>query len=289
MAMTETAQDRSTLTALPLPNPRPGMIFRRTLRDNLMSSLGWGLGYSALIALAALLYPLLNESNTLFTLLNGFGLLDNVFAIADVEELTGFPGYLALQAMGWGPLVFSVYLIPQALRAVAVEERQGTLDILLSTPISRWRLLTEKTLAIIASFVGILALMLLAMLVSSRLLAGVDLAPLHMVASVWHLLPISLTILTGTLLISLGLRNHRQAGALAAFLVMGSYFSRSLANLVSSNLLDTINTFSIFSYYRSVAALAEGFQWEADMVLLAVAAILFVLALIAFERRDLGV
>ena len=254
MAMTDTAPDLSTIATLSLPDTRPGMIFRRTVRDNLLGSLGWGLGYSALIALAALLYPLLNESNTLFTLLNGFGLLDNVFAVGNVEDLTGFPGYLALQAMGWGPLVFSVYLIPQALRAVAVEERQGTLDILLSTPISRWRFLTEKTLAIIVSFIGILAVMLLAMLASSRLLARVDLDPLHMVASIWHLLPISLTILIGTLLISLSLRNHRQAGALAAFIIMGSYFLRSLSNLVASDLLDAVNAFSIFSYYRSVAA-----------------------------------
>ena len=287
--MTETAQDIPSITALSLPDTRPGTIFLRSLRDNLPGVIAWGLGYSALIALAALLYPLLNESNTLFTLLDGFGLLDNVFAVGDLDDLTGFPGYLALQAMGWGPLVFSVYLIPQALRAVVVEERQGTLDILLSTPISRWRFLTEKTLAIIASFIGILGIMLLAMLVSSRLLARVDLPPINMIASVWHLLPISLTILMGTLLLSLALRNHRQAGALAAFFIMGSYFARSLSNLVSSDVLDAVNTVSIFSYYRSVAALAEGFQWGFDLLLLAAAAVLFTLSIVAFQRRDLGV
>lgn len=289
MAMTDTAQDLTAMQALPLPATRPGMIFRRALRDNLAAILGWGLGYSALIAVAALLYPLLNESNTLFTLLNGFGLLDNVFAVRDPEAVTGFPGYLSLQAMVWGPLILSIYLIPQALRAVALEERQGTLDILLSTPISRWRFLTEKTLAIVASLSGILAIMWLGMLVSTRLLAGVELRVEYMLASVWHLLPILLTILAGVLLLSVTLRDHRQAGALAALLIMGSYFVRSLSNLVSSDFLDTIRQLSIFSYYRSMAALAEGFQWDADLILLTVAALLFVLTLIAFQRRDLGV
>ena len=131
------------------------MIFRRAWRDNLPGMFAWGLGYSGLIALAALLYPLLNESNTLFTLLDGFGLLDNVFAVGNVDDLTGFPGYLALQAMGWGPAgVLGLSYSAGAAGRVAVEERQGTLDILLSTPISRWRFLTEKTLAIIATFLG---------------------------------------------------------------------------------------------------------------------------------------
>ena len=93
----------------------------------------------------------------------------------------------------------------------------------------------------------------------------------------------------GTLLLSLALHNHRRAGALAAFVIMGSYFARSLSNLVSSNVLDAVNTVSIFSYYRSVAALSEGFQWGFDLLLLAVAAVLFALSVVAFQRRDLGV
>lgn len=277
------------MAALALPDTRPGVVFRHTLRDNLPGIVAWGLGYSALIALATVLYPLLDEGNTIFNVLNGFGLLDSLVAGRSLEDITGFPGYLALQAMGWGPLIFSIYLIPQALRAVAVEERQGTLDILLSTPISRWRFLAEKALAIVVSLVSILAIMWLAMLVSTRLLAHVDLDPLHMVASVWHLVPISLSILGGTLLLSLILRDHRRAGMIAALWVMGSYFTRSLSDMVASPLLDTIKQVSIFSYYRSVAALGQGFQWDADVVLLSLAAILFGLAFLAFQRRDLGV
>ena len=287
--MTETAQDFSQLSSLTVPDTRPGVIVWRTFRDNLPSVVGWGLGYSVLIAVSTLLYPLLDESNTVFTVLNGLGLLDNLTQGRDLEMILGFPGYLALQAMSWGPLILSVYIIPQALGAVAAEEQQGTLDILLSTPISRWRFLIEKTLAIVLSLAGILVIVWLGMLLSTRLLVQIDLGIANMISSAWHLMPISLVILTGTLLLSVILHDARQAGGLAALLVLVNYFARSMSDVVTSDFLESIKQFSFFSSYRSVAALGEGFQWQNDFMLLALAASLFILSLIAFQRRDLGV
>lgn len=287
--MTETAQDFSTLTSRPLLETRSGVVFWRTLRDNFPGAVGWGLGYGALLAVATVLYPLLDKSNTIFTVLNGLGLMSFLSVGRGVEALTGFEGYLALQTLSWGPMILAVYLIPQALRAVAHEERQGTLDILLSTPISRWRFLVEKVLAICASLLLILSVMGLCLLAAVIVVAEVEINPARAVAGLWHLVPISLVILTGTLLLSVSLRESRHAGPLAATLVMVSYFARIMSDLTPHPLLDAVKPFSMFSYYRSVAALSEGFQWNYDVVLLMAAAVLFALALWAFHRRDLGV
>jgi ABC-2 type transport system permease protein len=287
--MTDTAQDFSRLTSLPLPVTRSGVVFWRTLRDNFPGAVGWGLGYGVLLIAATVLYPLLDESNTIFTVLNGLGIMSFLAVGRSVEALTGFEGYLALQTLSWGPMILSVYLIPQALRAVAHEERQGTLDILLSTPISRWRFLVEKTLAICASLLLIVSIMGLCMLVAVALVGEVLLDPTHALAGLWHLLPISLVILMTALLLSMTLRDSRQAGPLTATLVIASYFVRIMSDLTPHPVLEFIKPISIFSYYRSVAALSEGFQWHYDVVLLTAAAVLFVLALLAFQRRDLGV
>ncbi len=287
--MTETAHDLAALSSLPVPDTRPGVVFWRTLRDNVPGALAWGLGYSVLIMVATVLYPLLDESNTVFTVLNGLGLLDTLAAGRNLEDVTGFAGYLALQAMSWGPLILAIYMIPQGLRAVAYEERQGTLDIVLSTPISRWRFLTEKTLAIVGSLTLILGIIWVTMLVSTQVFVDTDLDLGNTIASVWHLVPISLVELTLVLLLSVSLRDSRQAGGAAALIVMSSYFVRILSDMTPTDLLLTVRHFSMFSYYRSVAALGQGFQWREDMVLLLVAAVLFTLALIAFQRRDIGV
>lgn len=286
--MTETAHDLAALTSLASLDTRPGVVFWRTLRDNLPGALAWGLGYSVLIVVATVLYPLLDESNTVFTVLNGLGLLDTLAAGRSLEDLTGFAGYLALQAMSWGPLILSIYVIPQGLRAIAYEERQGTLDILLSTPISRWRFITEKTLAIAGSLGVILAVIWVSMLVSTQVLIDIDLDFGNTIASVWHLVPISLVVLAAVLLLSVSLRDSRKAGGAAALFVMSSYFVRVLSDMTPTDLLLAVRHFSIFSYYRSVAALGQGFQWREDVILLITAAALFTLVLIAFQRRDIG-
>jgi ABC-2 type transport system permease protein len=287
--MTETAQDLPKLTTMPLLDTRSGVVFWRTLRDNVPGAVGWGLGYGALLIAATVLYPLLDESNTVFTVLNGLGIMSFLSVGRSIEALTGFEGYLALQTLSWGPMILSVYLIPQAMKAVAQEERQGTLDILLSTPISRWRFLVEKLLAICVSLLIILFTMGLCLLLGVTLVSEVAIDPGRAVAGLWHLLPISLVILLGTLLLSMALRESRHAGPLAATLVIASYFARIMSDLTPHPLLEAVKPFSIFSYYRSIAALSEGFQWDYDVVLLTIAAVLFGLALWAFNRRDLGV
>ena len=68
--MTETSEPLSTAEYVavnlePTLLAPPGAIFSQTLRDNLPGVLAWGLGYSALIGLVTLLYPILEENNTL--------------------------------------------------------------------------------------------------------------------------------------------------------------------------------------------------------------------------------
>ncbi len=288
--MTETtAPDLGSLSTVALMDTRPGLIFWRSVRDHLSGVLGWGIGFGVLIAVTTILFPLLESSNTALTVFSGLGLLDNFLAGHDLEDITGFAGYLALQVMAWAPLLLSIYLIPTAIQAVAVEEQRGTLDILLSTPISRWRFLTEKLLALVAALFVILALMGVGMLLSVRFLIDVELELINMVASIWHLVPIALVMLTGTLLLSVTVRDHRRAGSWAALLVIISYFMRTLADLTPVEPLVTVRNFSFFYYYRSVSALNDGFQWEFDLLLLGVAAGLFTLAIIAFQRRDIRV
>ena len=125
------------------------------------------------------------------------------------------------------------------------------------------------------------------MMASAHVLVKVDLDVTLAVASVWHLLPISLVTLTTTLLLGAVLRDNRRAGPLTAMLLIASYFVRAMSNMTSHPVVEAIKPFSIFSYYRSVAAMVEGFQWDYDVVLLLTAAVLFALALIAFQRRDL--
>jgi ABC-2 type transport system permease protein len=269
----------------------PGVIFLQTLRDNLPGILAWGVGYSVLIGLVTLLYPILEENNTLLGVVRGLGLMgvggnSNI----NIQTMTSFAGYIAFEALSWAPLVLSIYLIPQALNAVSREEERGTLDILLSTPLPRWRLLLEKTAAIVASLVGILAIMWVALVVSSEVVQAENFTVYHATAGIWHILPISLTITALTLLFSVTVRSSRSAGGLAALFILASYFLRAITDMVTGvPILQELAQLSLFAYYRSLTTLANGFQWGYDSVLLSAAFILFAVALWQFQKRDIGV
>jgi ABC-2 type transport system permease protein len=273
----------------PIPT-RHGAVFLRTLRDNVPGILAWGGGYGVLIALITLLYPVLQENDTLLGIARSIGLLGMGNSNINIQSMTSYAGYIAFEGLSLAPLVLSIYVIPQALNAISREEERGTLDILLSTPLPRWRFLTEKAVAVAASLLGILGIMWLTLVVSTRVIEGVEISLLNATAGIWHIAPISLTVMMATLLISVITRTSRSAGGWAALFVLASYFVRAITDLITQvDWLLALRNLSIFSYYKSIAALSQGFQWQLDVVLLSASAVLFVLALWRFQRRDIGV
>jgi len=229
--MSQISQPSSTMEAAPLVRPpsAPGTVFLHELRDNRGSMIVWGVGYSALLVIAVMIYPVLKQNNVILNLLAGFGVL-NVFATnygLDAESVVGFKGYIAFQGLAWGPLIFALYSIPRSQMLFLEEEKRGTLDLLLSTPISRWRLLTEKTGALLASLVGILFIVWLVVLGATLTSPVADLTPYEVTTAVWHLLPISCVIAIGGLFVSTLVRQRSTATSIMGFVVLGSFFLRA--------------------------------------------------------------
>lgn len=288
MQTTQTIPAERSLPAA--PDTRPGVIFRRTVRDNIPNILSWGGGYSALLVLVVLLFPALQANDTLLGIVRSLGLLGVASNNAiPLEALGGFAGYIGLQALSWAPVVFAIYLVPQGLNIVMREEERGTLDLLLSTPVTRWRLLTEKVLAVVVSLLLILGLMWLALILSTRLIDQGDVTLANLTLGILHVLPVSLVILMATVLLSVSVRGSRTAAGWIALFLIGSYFLRTISDLmVEIDVMQTIKLASVFAYYRIIATLADGWQAAYDLTMLTLAAALFGLALWRFQRRDIG-
>jgi len=289
--MVETPLDtpRRLTTVIGPDATHPGAIFMQSLRENLSGIVIWGTGYSALIFVVTLLYPILEENNMLINVLNGLGVVDRLAENSpfDIRDVATYAGYVAFQALGWAPLIFAVYLIPQGIRAIMGEESRGTLALVLSTPLPRWRFFVERTLAVIASQMLILAMMWVAFLGGAMLVEGADIAFWQTVRGIVHVLPISSVILSATLLMSVTLRNPRNAAGAVALMVLISYFVRSLSDISDVPLLNLMHTFSIFSYYSSIGSMMSGLNLSTNLGMLTLSTVLFTAALIAFNRRDL--
>ncbi|GAB4514064.1 MAG: hypothetical protein OHK0046_15620 [Anaerolineae bacterium] len=291
--MIETPQERVHPVQLDVNSPeapaRAGLVFWRLLRDNTPMILAWGTGYSFLIVLVVVLYPILEENNMLLDVIRGLGMLD-VFEEnynIDLSGLTTFPGYLALEALGWTPTVLTVFTLPQAIGAVMGEEQRGTLDLLMSTPLRRWQFLLEKTAAIFASLLGILGMMWVTLVVSS-ILVGVEITLSQTLIGIWHIIPISAVFICVTLFLSVTFRSPRTALGLAAAYVFFSFFSNVLGDAVDVPLLRFFQQFGAHAYYSSVEAMLNfAPRWETEAAMLLASAVFLALAVWRFQKRDL--
>lgn len=289
--MIETTRNLSPELTLPVPlDVRPGGVFWRALRDNIPGILSWGIGYGALLVAVVFLYPALQSNDTLMGIVRSLGLMGVASSSGiPLDALADFSGYIALEGLSWAPLILSLYLVPQSVGALLREEERGTLDILLSTPIPRWRLLSEKMLAILVSLLCILAQMWLALVVSTGLVVEIDFPVFYATTGIWHILPISLVIASFGLLVSVSVRSSRHASGWVSLALILSYFLRTISDLLYQvEWLAALRQISIFAHYRVIAALSSGFQPAQELGLLLVAAVLFLLALWQFQRRDIG-
>ena len=119
-------------------------VWTKTLRDQRRAFLWWALGFVLTVFMYAAFWP---SVRTNAAQLNQY---IEKFPQA-IKNMTGGAnfgtpqGYVQTELFSpLGPLLLLVYAIGAGARAIAGEEETGTLDLLLSTPVSRRRILIEK-------------------------------------------------------------------------------------------------------------------------------------------------
>lgn len=267
----------------------PGAIFVRAIRESAGGILVWSIALSVVIVLGSYVYPILRENNIVLNLLAGFGILDRFAGNygLDATTLVSFKGFLALQFLDWLPLILSLYTIPKTLNIVLDEEKRGTLDILLSTPIPRWQFLVEKSLALLVALATILFIMWGTLVMCSALIPAANITTFEATTAVWHLLPISTAIASFGLFFSVIFRQQRTAAGVAGAFVLVSYFVRSIADTTRAEFLLDLKQFSIFNYFSAITMMSYGPQLRWDLILLTVALVMFALSLVLFQQRDI--
>ncbi|GAB4575532.1 MAG: hypothetical protein Kow0077_27450 [Anaerolineae bacterium] len=265
-----------------------GVIFRRTLYDHRRSMLWWSVGLGALAFYVTVVYPLISEFEQINELLQNpvFGAIFGNIAELDYTSPEGF---LGIEFFSWAPLVLAVFAVIFGGNIVGGEEERGTLDILLSTPIPRWRVIVEKYLAFIVMLVVILAFTGLAIVVAVEITPDLEMDMFKIAQAMLNIMPVMLLITSLTLFLTTVVRTRGQAGGLAAAFLVASYFINSFADMTDVAVLRVLQHFSFYKYYGAFTVLRDGIHWGNFALLTGVAVALFGLALFFFERRDLSV
>ncbi len=250
------------------------------LSDRRRSLLAWGLPIGLMSAFIVAIYPSVEDSLTKAiqdypeALKDAFGItqITNVEQYLQVEMLS----LIVPLALGY----LGVWAVASGLSGAA---ESGRLDVLLSAPVSRRRLVAAGFLGTAIELAEVLLVSLLLTLLGSVLVgAGLDLGPaLAGFANVW---PLALLFASfGILATAWSLRTSVVTASVAGLLV-GMYLIDLIGKLDPG--LSGIRYASVFKYYGN--AIEDGIDPLAFAGVTAAAVLLAATGAHLFERRDLA-
>ncbi|MFP4202287.1 MAG: ABC transporter permease subunit [Candidatus Acetothermia bacterium] len=260
-------------------------VMLKTLRDKRKSFIWWALG----VALLVIWY------NLMFTTIEGVD-VSAVNQMMESEFIQGLLGgaYDLTTPEGWlgaellpllGPLVFIVFAVSFATSTLTGEEERGTLNLLLTNPITRMSVYLQKFSAMIVGILGLGLVFWVSNIVGTSS-ANMELSFLALAEVSFSL--ILLGSLFGSLALALGgLTGKSGVGkGVAGGIGVVSYLLNSMSEIVES--MEPFRSFSVFHYYRGGDILTNGIDFGDVGVLLAGAVVLFAVGMYGFQRRDIG-
>jgi ABC-2 type transport system permease protein len=256
-------------------------IFLKTLWEKRRSLVGWAIGLAAFVLLNMAFYPSVRDNDAFSQMAEEMPeFLRALFG----EDFVSPVGYLDSQMFALMiPLLLLIYAANRGADAIAGEEDRGTLDLLMSTPRSRTRVVVEKALALIVS-TALLALVIFVCVAGTLGLVSLDIAVANVAAATAGSLIVALLLGIGSLALGAATGQKSSGHALVAVLGVGGYLIDSLSQIASA--LEPFRWVSPFYYYRSGIPLKNGFDTGYMVILLGATLVLLAVGIYGFNRRD---
>jgi beta-exotoxin I transport system permease protein len=268
-------------------NPMLSSVFLKTVRDLRRSLLWWSLGLAGLVAMLVAVYPTVRDNPDLTELVKQYPeALKSFLSFGGGIDYTSGAGYLGSELFSFMiPLLFLVAAIGAGARAIAGEEEKGTLDLLLANPVSRGRVVLEKLGALVFELLALGLVLWVGLVVGSHA-AQMKVSAVHLGAAAAAAVLLGLAFGTIALFIGAASGKRGLAAGLSAALAVAAYVVNSLAPLVSS--LEPLQKLTPIYHYASSDPLRHGLEASHVSVLAGIALVAAVLAVAAFNRRDIS-
>jgi ABC-2 type transport system permease protein len=264
-----------------------GELFLETLRRSWRTAFYWGLALG-LISLFTVLFvqdlDALKQYEELFKTLPT-GLLA-ALGMNVSREMTP-EVFINLAVFAQLVLIVPVYGILAGLSLTSNDEDEGIMDMVLTAPVARWRVIVERFAAFCAFIVLIALFNHIGVLIGSKFVQlPLDLNKLA-VASL-NLIPLMIFTTAMTGLVATLVRRRSLAIGIAALIVIVSYFLDTLGAAASDSILNTLRPLSYFRYYDSANIMFDGLNPLHLLILLGGALLMIGAAVYRWERRDVG-
>ena len=253
-------------------------IFIKTSRDRWM---GWAISAASLTLL--LLFGMSVYRDIDLTIYNE--LPDAFRSLLGIGEDVDVGGLAVGYVFGsFGALVVAAVALVMGSAAIAGEERNGTMGILLANPKSRPHVLLSKAAAL-ALLTGATVFIMWALIHPIAAILDVEIGGLNVEALAIHLYVNA--VFYGMLALAIGAvtgNRDTATGATTGIMVL-SFFAVGLLPLVQG--LEDLRKAFPWYYFDGSEPVYNGIAWGHLLVLLVASAALLVVALVGFNRRDL--
>ncbi|GGI07674.1 ABC transporter permease subunit [Egicoccus halophilus] len=263
----------------------PLAVLRGVLRDRRRSLLLWSVALAAITAVYVSFYPAMGEGADLDVFVEN--LPEGLVSALGYDQIGTSGGYLGSTVFGiLGPALLLVFAIGWGARTLAGAEEDGTLELELTSPVSRTQVYLERLAAL---WLGVLLLAAVVFATTVGLIAVLDmeLATVNVLAGSVGLLLLGLAL--GTLAVAVGAATGRRGIALgtAAGVAVLAFVADAIGPMVDG--LGWLTAVSPWSWYLGEDPLVEGFDGVGLSLLAALAVVAALAGLVRYRHRDLGV
>ncbi len=263
-------------------------VWSKTLREYRVAIPGWGIGLGLLLCAEFTSTTTLDPAT-----LSTVGQLAHMIRLfGDPLAFTTRAGYVTFRDFGiFLPILLSIWTLLAGARLVRGEEERGSLDVLLSTPRSRMRVLLEKIAALSTALV-LIALLIMIGGVAGEASAHTTVDLTGTVLAVLNLGLLALLFSMLALFLSQVLGSRAAAAGWAGLLLGLSYVLDGTGHIIEH--AAWFQHLSPFFYYHASKPLlafytpTHGFNPGACLLLLALSIVFALASMPIFARRDIG-
>lgn len=268
-------------------------VFQKGFRDNRRTIfwLSFGLALYALMVVS--FYPSLAEQqDELNELIDSYpdGMLALFYGDTESEniDLTEPGGFVQSQFATWMVLIIGGILIGQVFNAFTNAERSGTMDIMLSLPVSRRSLLLGRILNSMLSLLLVLTACFLAFVVTTFIWEEFDIPIVDLGLAIYGAFFIIMTGVSLTYALAVSLPSRwKFAGVIAYLFFIGSYIIYGL--MLSSPDFEAARPFFIYHYYSARDIVVNGVSLSDWGILSTISVAFLAIAYWRIEEKDMGV
>lgn len=258
----------------------------KTLRDQRIPVLAYGLGLGALALLIVAIYPAFAASGAeLEEAMENLPEAYKAFT-GGVLSLTEFDGYLVSQYLIILPLILAIFAIIEGTGALRGEEERGSMDALLSLPLARSQVVFHKAIATLLSIALVLVIIGVVLAVSVAFVEEATLALDRLAVVMLNSFGMGALFYCFSLFLSATLPSRRLAGVIGAVFAVGAYFFDAMTEIVES--LYDYRYLGPFNYFEPLTILKEDLSFLNSGVLLGASLVFLLGAVLIFRQRDIA-